>query len=101
MTLRPRQLVPALEVEIIGGATWRLHDSKPKSFSLIVAYRGLHCRMCKPYICEIEAKLPEFARRGVDVTALSSDSLARAEKTWADWGLKEIRLGYELSFAAA
>lgn len=101
MALKPRQPAPALEIKTLGGGTWCLQDSKPASFSLIVAYRGLHCPVCKTYLADLEAKLPEFAKRGVEVIALSADSRERAEKAKAEWGLASLRLGYELPLATA
>ncbi len=38
--LIPRQPVPALEVETVGGGTWRLADQSPENFTLVVFYRG-------------------------------------------------------------
>lgn len=101
MALKPRQPAPALEIKTLGGGMWRLQDAKPANFSLIVAYRGLHCPICKTYLGDLEAKLPEFARRGVEVIALSADSQDRAERARADWGLASLRLGYELPLATA
>jgi peroxiredoxin len=101
MSLNPRQPAPALEIKTLNGGMWRLHDSKPANFTMIVAYRGLHCPICKTYLNDLEAKLPEFAKRGVDVIALSTDSRERAEKSRAEWSLKALRIGYELPFGMA
>lgn len=101
MSLKPRQPAPALEVKTLDGGTFRLGDANPENFSMVVVYRGLHCPVCKNYLGEIEAKLPEFQRRGVDVVAISADSRERAEKSKAEWGLKSLRVGYDLPLAAA
>jgi peroxiredoxin len=101
MSLKPRQPVPPLEFPLVGGGTWRLGDAKPALFQMIVVYRGLHCPICKTYLGDLEAKLPEFAKRGVDVIAVSTDSRERAEKAKADWGLNNLRVGYELPLSAA
>jgi peroxiredoxin len=98
---KPRQPAPALEVAIAGGGRWSLRDSKPERFTLIVAYRSLHCPICKGYLGELETKLPEFARRGVEVIAVSVDTAERAMRAKTEWRLKTLRVGYELPLATA
>jgi hypothetical protein len=101
MSIKPRQPAPALEVRLTDGTLWRLQDAKPANFAMVVFYRGLHCPICKTYLGDLESKLPEFARRGVDVIAVSTDSLERAERAKAEWGLNTLRVGGELSVPAA
>ena len=101
MTIKPRKPAPPLEVKQLDGNLWRLQDAKPEKFEMIVVYRGLHCPVCKTYLGDLESKLPEFTKRGVDVIAISTDSRERAEKAKADWDLKELRVGCELSIASA
>lgn len=101
MTVKPRQTAPALEVKLLDGDTWNLGDAKPPMFAMIVVYRGLHCPICKTYLGELEAKLPEFSKRGVDVIAISTDSQDRAERAKTEWGLNNLRVGYDLSIASA
>jgi peroxiredoxin len=101
VTVKPRQPAPSLEVKLLDGSNWRLADAKPTTFEMIVVYRGLHCPICKTYLGELEAKLPEFSQRGVDVIAVSTDSCDRAERARAEWGLNNLRVGCELSIANA
>jgi hypothetical protein len=101
MTTKPRQPAPPLEVKLLDGSTWRLEDAKPASFEMIVFYRGLHCPICKTYLSDLEAKLPEFTSRGVDVIAVSTDGRERAERAKAEWGLGNVRIGCELTIAGA
>ena len=101
MTIKPREPAPQLEVKLLDGSTWRLRDAKPATFEMIVVYRGLHCPVCKTYLGELEAKLPEFEKRGVDVVAVSTDSHDRAERAKTEWGLDKLRLGYDLAIATA
>jgi peroxiredoxin len=68
---------------------------------MIVVYRGLHCPVCKTYLGELETKLPEFNKRGVNVIAISTDSRERAERAKSEWGLNNLRIGCELSIAGA
>ena len=63
MTIRPRQPAPTLEVKLLDGSTWHLGDAKPATFEMIVVYRGLHCPICKTYLGELEARLPEFSKQ--------------------------------------
>jgi peroxiredoxin len=101
MTVKPREPAPQLQVQLLDGSTWRLRDAKPATFEMIVVYRGLHCPICKTYLGELEAKLPEFSERGVDVIAVSTDSRDRAQRARTEWGLDKLRLGCELSIANA
>ena len=101
MTVKPRQPAPPLEVALLDGGVWRLSDAKPANFEMIVVYRGLHCPICKTYLGELDSKLPEFAKRGVDVIAVSTDSRERAERAKLEWELKQLRIGCELSIAGA
>jgi peroxiredoxin len=101
MPLKPRQPAPALDVKTLDGGAFRLGDAKPRNFSMIVVYRGLHCPVCKNYLGELQAKLPEFTRRGVEVLAVSADTRDRAAKSKADWGLETLAIGYELPLATA
>lgn len=101
MTTKPRQLAPELEVDIVDSGRWSLQASAPKTFTMIVAYRSLHCPICKTYLGELEANLLEFEKRGVEVIAVSVDTAERATKAKSDWGLSRLRLGYGLSIPAA
>lgn len=101
MSITPRLQVPLLEFDIVGGGRWRLGAAKPGNFDMIVVYRGLHCPLCKAYLSDLDAKLPEFSRRDVSVIAVSADTHERAERTKVEWGLNKLRLGYGLSLASA
>lgn len=101
MTTKPRQSAPPLQFNLVDGGTWNLGDAKPANFQMVVVYRGLHCPVCKTYLGELESKLPEFAKRGVDVVAVSTDSRERAERAKAEWGLNNLRVGCELSISSA
>lgn len=100
MQLKPRQAAPELEANTLAGEVWRLRDAKPTNFTMMVWYRGLHCPICRTYLSDLQAKLPDFAKRGVEVIALSADSRDRAERAQDEWGLKLLRIGYELPIAS-
>ena len=65
----PRQPVPRLAVPLVGGAEFDITTEKSEHFVFIVFYRGLHCPICRPYLGDLEAKLPDFTKRGVSVVA--------------------------------
>ncbi len=99
--LFPRQQVPALSVDTVGGGSWSLADAKPENFTLIVVYRGLHCPICGKYLKDLDDKLADFAKRGVNVIVLSSDTQDRAETAREKWALENLDLGYGLSLEQA
>ena len=101
MPSKPRTPAPPFEVKVTDGSVWRLGEKAPVAYDMIVVYRGLHCPICKTYLGELESKLPEFAKRGVEVIAASTDSQARADKAKVEWGLNNLRLGYGLSISSA
>ncbi|MFQ6024143.1 MAG: peroxiredoxin-like family protein [Acidiferrobacterales bacterium] len=100
-TLKPRTKTPGLEVNTLDDGKWRLSDQKPENFTMIVAYRGYHCPVCRPYIAGLDRMLDEFAKRGVEVIALSTDTQERARQTKDDWKLKNVRIGYGISIDKA
>ena len=99
--LIPGQPVPPLTVPLAGGGKFDLKAEKPKAFSLVVFYRGLHCPQCRKQLTDLEAKLPEFDKRGVSVVAISPDEPERGEKTKAEWNLPNLRIGYGLDLRTA
>ena len=101
MPLMPRQPVPPLSVPLAGGGKFDLNTETPEKFTLVVFYRGLHCPQCRKQLTDLEAKLPEFAKRGVSVVAISADEPERGEKTKGEWNLPNLRIGYSLDMRTA
>ena len=99
--LIPRRPAPPLTVATAGGGTWRLADQKPRHFTLIAFYRGLHCPICSRYLADLDGKVDEFAKRGVGAVAISSDAKDRAEEAKAKWNLAKLTLGYGLDLKVA
>lgn len=91
---RPRAEAPPLEVDTLGDATWRLSDQRPRAFTMIVFYRGLHCPVCRGYLRDLDRRLDDFAARGVEVIAVSGDARERAEQSRREWELEKLELGY-------
>lgn len=94
--VHPRQPAPDLEVETLDGGRWQLSAQQPESFTMIVFYRGLHCPVCRQYLGELSGMGDEFESRGVEVIAVSGDTLDRAERARDQWELDGLKLGYEL-----
>ncbi|MGX1097356.1 peroxiredoxin-like family protein [Amorphus sp. MBR-141] len=101
VTLFPRQSVPSLAIPLAGGGTFDLRAESPENFTLVVFYRGLHCPICRTQLKDLEAKLDEFAARGVGVVALSSDTEERAVDAKSSWELPRLRIGYGLGLEMA
>lgn len=99
--LIPRQPVPALSVPTLTHGAFTLNDSAPERFTLVVFYRGLHCPICAKYLLELGRLLPEYARRGVDVIALSSDDAERAKAMADKLNAPDLRIGHSLPLAVA
>lgn len=99
--LMPRQPVPSLDVAIANGPIWSLAQQKPETFTLVVFFRGFHCPICKTQLRDLQARLPEFEKRGVSVIALSSDDAERAQRTKTEWELPDLMLGYGITLDKA
>jgi peroxiredoxin len=99
--LIPRQPVPALAVPLVDGGRFDIEKERPDHFTFMVFYRGLHCPICRTQLGELETKLPDFAKRGVNVVALSSDIAERAQRAKQEWKLPNLRLGFGLDLAVA
>lgn len=99
--LVPRQPVPALNVPLLGGATFNLGEAPAAHFDLLVFYRGLHCPICAKYLLELERLAPEFAQRGVRVVAISTDVQERAQQMADKVNASGVQFGYDLSLASA
>jgi peroxiredoxin len=99
--LKTRQAAPAMSFPLIAGGNWTLSERKPENMSMVVAYRGLHCPMCRNYLKEVNEQIGEFSKRGVEVVAVSSDGKERAMAARTDWELPNIPIAYDLSIDRA
>lgn len=99
--LTPRQPAPALSVDTLAHGRFELHAASPERFTLICFYRGLHCPICASYLKELERLTPEFAARGVETIAISSDGAERAAEMAAKVGAQALRIGYGLPLTKA
>lgn len=93
----PRQPVPALDLETVGGERWTLSERRPGQFLLIAFYRGLHCPICKGWLGELDKLQDELRQRGVESIAVSCDDRERALRARDDWSLTKLPVGHGLS----
>jgi peroxiredoxin len=99
--LQPTQMVPPLRMGTVGGPCWRLCDQKPKHFTLVLFYRGYHCRFCKEQLQEMESRYDDFHKLGVRVLAVSTDTRERAEQMVEEWGIDKLTVCYGLTLDQA
>jgi peroxiredoxin len=99
--LMPRFPVPALNLALTTGERFVLGAQPGDKFDLLVFYRGLHCPICAKYLMELERLAPEFASRGVQVVAISSDTEERAKAMADKVGAKAVKFAYGLSLRSA
>src|ERR1051326_3406268 len=99
--LLPRHAVPPLALPTLAHGAFDLAREIPERFTLLCFYRGLHCPVCATYLRELDAKVEEFAQRGVNVLALSSDGEERARQMAEKIGASKLRIGYDLPLTVA
>lgn len=92
----PRHPAPTLSVPLVGEGTFDLAASRPGTFTIVVFYRGHHCPICKTYLKEIEAALPQAEAQGIEVVAVSMDTPERAAATVEETGVTALRVGHSL-----
>lgn len=85
---------------MVGGGRFDLSQRAPRTFTLLVAYRGLHCPICKTYLRDLDRKYAEFEALGVEV-AVRTDTGERAEKAKTEWQIGHLPIAYDLSIAQA
>ncbi len=99
--LIPRNQTPGLTLPTLDHGIFDLAKSKPAYGTVICFYRGLHCPLCATYLTELEKLVPEFAKRGVDCVAVSSDGAERARGMADKIGATQLRFAYDLPLGLA
>jgi len=80
----------------------QLHDNpSPEKFTIIIAYRGLHCPKCKEQLKNIDPMIPDLKSKGYNLVAVSMDGEDRAKKAVEEWGLKNISVAYDMGLLKA
>ena len=100
-SLMPRYPVPALNLPLTNGERFVLGAQPGEKFDLLVFYRGLHCPICAKYLLELERLAPEFASRGVQVVAISSDDEERGKAMAEKVQANGVKFAYGLSLRSA
>jgi peroxiredoxin len=95
--VRPTEPAPDLTVPLLRGGTYRLADQRPRTFTMAVFFRGLHCPVCRAQLSELERRLPEFEQRGIEVIAVSGETHERTSRLAREWRLKQLALAYGLT----
>jgi peroxiredoxin len=99
--LLPREAVPELHVALTSGGNFNLQETTAKTFDLVVFYRGLHCPICAKYLIEPERLAADYAKRGVNIIAISSDNEERANAMADKVNANGVKFGYNLSLKNA
>lgn len=93
--VKPRQPVPPLDVDLVGGGRFSLASERPERFSLVVFYRGHHCPVCRGYLKQLDGLLDDLADVGVtSVVAVSGDDGELAGRSVQEWKLGRLQVGY-------
>ena len=95
--VRPTQPAPDLTVPLLRGGTYSLSDQRPKLLTMVVLFRGLHCPVCRAQLSELERRLSELEQRGIEVIAVSGETLERTTQLAREWKLDHLPLGYGLT----
>ena len=90
---------PVSKTARLGGGDFTLgKPSGPHDWQMVVVYRGKHCPYCSRYLKELDTLVPRLNAIGIDVIAVSADSLDRAEPHITELGVN-LPIGYDLSIA--
>lgn len=93
--IAPGQDAGNITLNLVNGSKWEL-ASQSTDWSLIVAYRGLHCPVCKSQLQNLKSQMKAFADAGISVVSASMDTQDRAEKTHKEWELGDVPVAYGL-----
>lgn len=99
--ITPRTEVPDFSVDLLSGGTWSLADQNPENFTMVVAYRGYHCPICKTFLGKLNAIADGLTERGINLIVISSDTAERAQLARNEWEIDNLELGYGLSIEDA
>ncbi|PSL20388.1 peroxiredoxin-like family protein [Shimia abyssi] len=99
--LIPRQKTPNLSVSTLDNGPFDLASETSERGTVICFYRGLHCPICANYLKELEKRVADFAERGVNCIAISSDGEERTRAMADKIEAKSLRFGYDLPLAVA
>lgn len=93
--VKPQNKVPSFTIDLVNDTQWSLQDQTPDNFTMIVFYRGKHCPVCKKYLELLQNRIDEFLKRGVNIIAISADPEERAKKTYEEWEIANLPVGFD------
>ena len=89
----PSIIVPSID----GGSIDLFSASGGDRWKMVVVYRGKHCPICTDYLSTLNGYVSEFDAVGVDMVAVSADSLERAQEQISKVN-PSFPVGYDLNF---
>jgi peroxiredoxin len=95
--VRPTQPAPDLTVPLLRGGTYQLSEQRSSLFTMVVFFRGLHCPVCRAQQTELERRLDELEGRGIELIAVSGETLERTKTLANEWKLERLPLAYGLT----
>lgn len=95
--VRPRQTAPALTVPLLRGGTFNLDERKPRAFTMVVFFRGLHCPVCHAQLSELNRRLEDLSGRGIELITVSGETRERSEQLASEWKLDRLPIAYGLT----
>lgn len=99
--INPQSRVPDMDLPLIQGGRFDIHEMTPETFTLVIAYRGLHCPKCKDQLQRIDPKVEDLKSRGYEIVAVSMDNEERARKTQSDWEIENLPIAYNMGLLMA
>ncbi|APG46326.1 peroxiredoxin-like family protein [Phaeobacter porticola] len=99
--LIPRQKTPNLTLPTLDHGQFDLTTEESPRGTVICFYRGLHCPICANYLKEFEKRVADFANRGVNCIAISSDGTDRTRAMADKIAAESLRFGYDLPLDVA
>ena len=99
--LLPRQKTPNLTLPTLDHGAFDLSKEEAQRGTVICFYRGLHCPICANYLKELEKRVEDFASRGVNCIAVSSDGEERTRAMADKIEAKNLRFAYDLPLSVA
>ena len=97
IALAAGQQFPQISVDTVDGGQVSL--GTPGSgfeWQLVIVYRGAHCPLCTHYLKQLNGRLEDWHKAGIDVVAVSGDPSAKAQKQLAEVQPR-FPVGYGLS----
>jgi len=91
-------IFPTITLPTINGGETTLSspEGEGNDWRLVVVYRGKHCPLCTRYLTTLNDLVPDFNKLGVDVVAVSADTLEKANAHLSDLKL-DFKIAYGLT----